>query len=196
MRNTEKSAVGGSATRRRRRSLIGRFTKNSEGTTTIEFVMLALPFSLLVFAILESCISFAGQQLLSNAADTVAREIRTGQLKAADITEASLKDEICSHIDILVAAGCPELEVDLREFATFEQAAAVKIKYIGSGDSRDIDTSDFEVSPGPSLTKNMLRVFYRWPVITDLMRKSLSNIQGSKTLHFASVTWQNEPFND
>lgn len=196
MRNIEKSAVGGSATGRGRRSLIGRFTKNSEGTTTIEFVMLALPFSLLVFAILESCISFAGQQLLSNAADTVAREIRTGQLKAADITEASLKDEICSHIDILVAAGCPELEVDLREFATFEQAAAVKIKYIGSGDSRDIDTSDFEVSPGPSLTKNMLRVFYRWPVITDLMRKSLSNIQGSKTLHFASVTWQNEPFND
>ena len=42
----------------------------------------------------------------------------------------------------------------------------------------------------------MLRVFYRWPVMTDFMSKSMSNLKGGKTLHFASVTWQNEPFDD
>ena len=52
------------------------------------------------------------------------------------------------------------------------------------------------MKPGKALTKNMLRVFYKWPVITDFMRKSMSNLKGSKTLHFASVTWQNEPFDD
>lgn len=42
----------------------------------------------------------------------------------------------------------------------------------------------------------MLRVFYKWPVITDFLAKSMANLNGGRTLHFASVTWQNEPFNN
>jgi Flp pilus assembly protein TadG len=148
---------------------------------------------MLVFAILESCISFAAQQVLANATDDIARELRTGQIKAADVTEASLKQMICDRIDIIVASGCPDLVVDLREFPTFAAAAAVKVKMTTDG---DIDTSNFAVKPGPSMSKNMLRVFYRWPVITDFMRKSMSNLKGGKTLHFATATWQNEPFDD
>lgn len=172
------------------------FAGDEKGSTAIEFTLLALPFTLLIFAILESCISFAGQQLLSNAADTVARQVRTGQLKAAVLTETKLRQEICDHIQVLVTYGCPGLEVDLREYPTFAAAAAEKIEYTGSGDNRDIDTSKFAVTPGKSLTKNMLRVFYRWPITTDIMRKRLSNLKGGTTLHFASVTWQNEPFDE
>jgi Flp pilus assembly protein TadG len=46
-----------------------RFVNNARGSIAIEFAALAIPFSLLVFAILESCISFAAQQVLSNVAD-------------------------------------------------------------------------------------------------------------------------------
>lgn len=176
---------------RRRRGL--RFGRDRRGSVAIEFGVLAIPFSLLVFAILESCISFAGQQLLANATDNVARQLRTGQLKAGNVTEASLKQLICKDISILVATGCPELVVDLREFSTFEAAAAIRIKLTAD---QDIDTTGFAVTPGPSMSKNMLRVFYRWPVITDFMRKSMSNLKGGKTLHFATATWQNEPFDD
>jgi hypothetical protein len=72
----------------------------------------------------------------------------------------------------------------------------VRIKTVGTGNDRDLDTSGFAVTPGPSMTKNMLRVFYKWPVMTDFMRKSMSNLKDGKTLHFATVTWQNEPFDD
>jgi Flp pilus assembly protein TadG len=93
----------------------------------------------------------------------------------------------------VVAKGCPDLVVDLREFPTFAAAAAVKIKLTSD---KDIDTTGFAVTPGKSMTKNMLRVFYKWPVITDFMRKAMSNLKDNKTLHFATVTWQNEPFDD
>ena len=178
---------------RRPRSLIGRFLGNRKGAVAIEFTILAIPFAMLVFAILESCISFAGQQLMSNISDDVARQIRTGQIKAADLSEERLRGLICDELEIIVSAGCPGLEVDLREFQTFEQAAALRIEFTADG---DIDTSDFEVAPGRSMTKNTLRVFYRWPVMTDFMRRSMSNLKDGKTLHFASVTWQNEPFDD
>ena len=178
---------------RRRAGLLARFGRNRRGSVAIEFTALAIPFAMLVFAILESCISFAAQQVLSNATDDIARQLRTGQVKAADVNETALKKMICDRLDIVVASGCPDLVVDLREFPTFAAAAAVKIKLTTDG---DIDTTGFAVKPGPSMSKNMLRVFYRWPVIPDFMRKSMSNLKGGKTLHFATATWQNEPFDD
>jgi Flp pilus assembly protein TadG len=180
--------VGG----RFRRSL-KRFIGNREASTAIEFTMLAIPFAMLVFAILESCISFAAQEVLTNTTDDIARQLRTGQLRAADVNPTSLKTMICTRLEIIVAKGCPDLIVDLREFPTFADAAAVKIKLTTD---KDIDTTGFDVKPGKALSKNMLRVFYKWPVITDFMRKAMSNLKDNKTLHFASVTWQNEPFDD
>lgn len=179
--------------RRRWRVASARFFKDGSGSVAIEFAALAIPFSLLIFAILESCISFAGQQVLANSADDVARQLRTGQIRAADMSEQVLRDLICEDLDIIVASGCPGLEVDLRKFGTFEEAAKERIKFTSDG---DIDTSNFAVTPGTAMEKNMLRVFYRWPVMTDFMRKSMSNLKDGKTLHFATVTWQNEPFDE
>lgn len=176
-----------------RRGFLSRFKRSKDGVVAIEFAALAIPFSMLVFAILESCISFAAQQVLSNSAEDVARQVRTGQVKAADLNETKLKEMICDDLEIIVTSGCPELEVDLKEYSTFADAAAVKIKYTSDD---DIDTTDFAVTPGVSGTKNMLRVFYRWPIITDLMRASMSNLKDNKTLLFSTVTWQNEPFED
>ena len=174
--------------------LLARFLRNRSGSTAIEFTLLSIPFAMLVFAILESCISFAGQQVMSNVTDDIARQLRTGQLKpSATLTETALKNMICDRLEIIVAEGCPGLEVDLQEYDTFEDAAKVRIKLTAD---RDLDTSGFKVDPGLSQTKNMLRVFYKWPVITDFMSKLVSNLKGGKTLHFATVTWQNEPFDD
>ena len=174
--------------------MLARFLRNRSGSTAVEFTLLSIPFAILVFAILESCISFAGQQVMSNVTDDIARQLRTGQLKpSAALTETALKDMICDRLEIIVADNCPGLEVDLREFDTFADAAAVHIKLTAD---RDLDTTDFDVDPGLSQSKNMLRVFYKWPVITDFMSKLVSNIKGGKTLHFATVTWQNEPFDD
>lgn len=179
-------------TKARRRGSFAGFLRDRSGSTAIEFVMLVVPFSLLVFAILESCLSFAGQQVLANAADDVARQLRTGQVRAAEVSKTSLEKMICDRLEVFVAKGCPNLIVDLRSFPTFEKAAEVKLKFV----NKEIDTSGFAVTPGPAMTKNMLRVFYKWPVVTDFMKASMSNLEGGYTLQFASVVWQNEPFND
>jgi Flp pilus assembly protein TadG len=174
-------------------SLYRLFLRNKGGATAIEFVALAIPFALLVFAILESCLSFAGQQVLANATDDIARQLRTGQIRAAEMNQTELERRLCDQMELLAPGDCrTNLEVDLRKFNTFAEAANVRLQ-LKDG---DIDTTGFAVQPGASGTINMLRVFYRWPVITDLMRSSMSNLNGGKTLHFASTTWQNEPFDD
>jgi len=183
------------------KGFLARFLRDRSGSTAIEFAALAIPFALLVFAILESCIAFASQEVMANAADDVARQLRTGQIKAAGFDEGKLKKAICDKLSIMAGQGCTDrLSVDLRHFDTFADAAALRFtitnKQIELTKNGTEDPKQFVVEPGVSTTKNMLRVFYRWPVITDFMAKSMANLDGNSTLHYASVTWQNEPFDD
>ncbi len=175
-----------------------RFLGDRRGSTAVEFTMLAFPFALLVFAILESCISFAGQEVMANITDDIARQLRTGQLRQANISGTQLRDRICARLQIIVSEDCPNvLKVDLREFTTF--AAAADAGFTVSGDTITLTGPDptFQVQAGPPESKNMLRVFYPWPVITDFLRPYMSNMSnGKKTLHYASAVWQNEPFDE
>lgn len=193
--NEDRNATG--TAQPSRRGLFGRFARDRSGATAIEFTMLAIPFSLLIFAILESCISFTAQQIVSNAADEVSRQFRTGQLRPAPsnpvLLASKVRGLVCERLEIIVSKGCPGLAIDLRQFSTFADAANIKTKFTPSG---DLDTTGFGVNPGKATTKNMLRVYYKWPVITDFMRASMSNLPGGKTLQSATAIWQNEPFQD
>lgn len=200
---SETAPVAQDDTKAHRRRFLARFVPDQSGSTAIEFVMLAIPFSMLVFAILESCIAFAGQQILSNAADDVARQFRTGQKKVADfpsgndkkINEQKLKDLICPKLEVLVAKDCPGLLFDLKNFTTFKEVADSKMPLTASG---DVDKTQLTVEPGPAMSKNLLRVFYKWPVITNYMSwfDTASQPGDDTTLLFAVMVWQNEPFND
>jgi hypothetical protein len=101
---------------------------------------------------------------------------------------------------VVVAHGCPGLLVDLRNFTNFSDAAALSFQIVNGNvvltKNGTTDAQGFTIAPGKSGTKNMLRVFYEWPVMTDLMAKSMANLNGGKTLLFTSTTWQNEPFDD
>ncbi|EKF19465.1 TadE/TadG family type IV pilus assembly protein [Nitratireductor pacificus] len=184
MKDTGKTHSGGRPTMKRR--LLQRFVKNREGATAVEFALLALPFLILIFAILEACIAFAAQQLVANATDDVARQFRTGREQAGPtFNETKLRQMVCQRMTILVSSTCPGLSVDLRQFDTFEDAAKATVSFNPDGSIKT------KVDLGPALSKNMLRVYYRWPVITNLLAETLPD---GKLMLFSSATWQNEPF--
>jgi hypothetical protein len=182
---------------RRRFHIFSRFYRDSDGSAVIEFGMLALPFLLLLFAILETCISFAAQQVLANATDDVARQIRTGQIKGTDLTEENLRERICGQLEIMVANDCPGLVIDLRHADTFDGLAEFKMPLKGTNRlDREIDDDLAKFEPGINTQKNRLRVLYPWPIMTNLMQKNLSTLKDNKILLLATAIWQNEPFNE
>ncbi|WP_367716484.1 TadE/TadG family type IV pilus assembly protein [Nitratireductor sp. GISD-1A_MAKvit] len=161
------------------------FIKNRDGATAVEFAILIFPFLLLVFIIVESSIAFAAQQLLTNATDDVARLFRTGQEQRATLNETKLHKMICDRISMLMTGDCPGLAVDLRQFDSFEDAAKASQGFNPDG------SFDTRLDLGPALSKNMIRVYYRWPVITNILADQLPD---GKMLLFSTSTWQNEPF--
>lgn len=192
--------------------LLKRLWKSSAGATAIEFAILALPFLMVVFATFETFLAFTGEQLVVNATDVMARKIRTGQItfntgRATDMTETQFRQAICDQISLLISCSATEaatpskLYVDLREFSTFaNMPKTIPLISTNSGAGKDIDPSGFGFSPGGANSKNMLRVYYRWPIMTDLVRPYISNIQpqgasgNSEFLIVATSAFQNENY--
>lgn len=167
-----------------------RFARERRGAVAIEFGIMALPFIGLIFAILETSLSFSTQQLIANAADRISRDVRTGRLRAANLNGSGLHDMVCAQIALMAPDGCPDLEVDIQNYASFA-AVPKRTPFTAGG---DIDDSGFAIAPGGPSTINQMRIYYRWPVMTDFMRSYMSNLPGGKTLLAATTTWRNEPF--
>lgn len=178
----------------RRFRIFSRFCRDKSGSTVIEFGMLALPFVLLLFAILETCISFAAGQLMANATDDLARQIRTGRIKADELTADYVHGFICGQLKIMVPSDCTDLVIDLRSEPTFDALSQFEMPLTGTGRERAIDKGKTDFKKAASMEKSMLRVLYPWPIMTNLMQKNLSTLKDGKILLFATATWQNEPF--
>jgi Flp pilus assembly protein TadG len=169
------------------RRLFSRFRRDKDGSAAIEFGMLALPFFLLIFATIEAFIAFAGEQLLQNAVDTMGRQIRTGQItfnmgRPTDLTEKQFRTEFCGEISLMIKCADEEdpddqkLYLDVREFTEFADMPNYIPRTSGAQFS-DLDSSDFDYDPGGPGTINIVRAYYRWEVMTDLVRPFITNIR-------------------
>lgn len=169
---------------------VGRFRRDKKGATAIEFSLLAIPFFMLVFAIIETSVSYTTEQYMSNVADRIARDIRTGQITAATHNQSQFRALLCTRLQTLASPGCPGMTFDLRSYASFT-AVPKGVVYSSPG---VVDTTGWGYSPGGSGTINSIRIAYEWPVYTDIMKKYFAGLANGKNLLYASTTWQNEPY--
>lgn len=193
-----------------RASRLCRLTRNSDGATAIEFAILAMPFTLIVFAILETFVAFAAEEVLANGVENLSRQIRTGQItfgqgKTTDMTEAEFRQAVCDQISVMItcsdteAATPSRLHVDVREYSSFA-AMPRAIPRIANSPTADLDTSGFAFAPGGAKSINMVRIYYRWHVITDFMRPYITNIRPTDGsiptdyLIISTATIQNEDY--
>jgi Flp pilus assembly protein TadG len=174
----------------RRQGLIRRFRRDERGVAAIEFSILAMPFLLLVFAILESTISFSAQQLMADTVDDLARDIRVGNVLTADATPAAIRSRICGELETFVETGCPDLLIDLKPYTDYADIpTTLPLKA-----DHDVNTAGFTTSVGGGDTIHMLRIFYRWKFYTKFIGDKLSSLPDGKTLLYAAAAWRNEAY--
>lgn len=184
--------------RRPKKGLFGRFLARRDGATAIEFAILAIPFFTIIFASLETFTAFMGEQLLVNATETMARKIRTGEITSST-TQVQFRTAFCEEIKILMpcsdseAATPSKLFIDVRNFTTYASIPKV-VPLVDT----DLDTTSFAFLPGGRKSINIVRAYYRWDVITDLVRPMISNIKskdGSQNyLMIATAVVQSEDY--
>jgi Flp pilus assembly protein TadG len=179
-----------------------RFTRSRDGAAAIEFALLAIPYFLIVFAILETFIAYTGEQLVANAVDTMSRKIRTGNIVAATTDRTKFRRAFCDEISIMIK--CSEQEIatpdklwlDVRNFTSF----ALIPGNIPLNSNKDLDTGSINnYLPGSQKSINMVRAYYRWDIVTDLLRPYITNVRpsGGRPNYFLIVetaTFRNEDY--
>ncbi|MDL2400159.1 TadE/TadG family type IV pilus assembly protein [Rhizobium mayense] len=197
---------GKSPARRRAGGRLREFVRSRDGTAAIEFALLAIPYFLIIFAILETFVAFIAEQVVSNAVDTMARQIRTGQITAANTNEQQFRQAFCNEISVIIACSAAELTtptnlyLDVESYQTFAAMPTTIPRASSSNPYSDISTTGFKYAPGGAQSYNMVRAYYRWQIITDLLRPYLTTIRptdGSMPTTYlivATAAFQNENF--
>lgn len=170
-----------------RRAAPFRFGRDRRGSVAIEFAFLALPFFLTVFAIVETSLVFLAELTLDQSVDRVARSVRTGELQKANMSAEDFRADICQGVDFLL--DCSKLHIDIKVYPNFgnlNQPTPIR--------NGDIDNTGFGYELGGPETINALRVYYKWPIHTDLMRAYLSDMADGSHLLYSMAAFRTEPY--
>ena len=160
-----------------RSTLAGRFARDRKGAAAIEFAILVIPFLMVIFASIETFVAFTGEQILANATQTMARKIRTGLLPVK-MTQTEFRAAFCNELTAMVScsateAGTPsKLLIDVRSYASFSDIP-IAIPRKGT----DLDVTGFSYTPGGPGSINLIRAYYRWTVVTDLVRPYITGLR-------------------
>lgn len=172
------------ALRQHRRSWL----RNRDGSAAIEFAMVALPFFLMMFALLELGMVFVVDSVLANATMETGRLVRTGQAGAASMTREQFETELCSRMSAFSADCEDRLSVDVRVIPAFNTPLPDPMQ---DGETFNDGALDFNYGAPGSLV--VVRVWYKQPLATTFLTQGLSRLGDGSTRLMSTTAFRNEP---
>jgi Flp pilus assembly protein TadG len=130
---------------------------------------------------------FLGEFTLDQAATRVARMVRTGEAQKAGLSADDFHKAICTEVSYLLK--CTDLAVDLKVYGSFAELPPPSAVQNGT-----LNTTGFGYQLGGSQAVQALRIYYKWPVITDMMRSTMSDMSDGSHLLSSIVVFQTEPY--
>jgi len=174
----------------RRLKPFARFGRDRGGSAAVEFAFVALPFFLMLFAVLELALIFTLDAVLESAAIDTGRLVRTGQASAASFTKDRFKQELCSRMSVFSVGCADRVIVDVQPVVSF--ASPVVDDPVTDG-ALDDDKAAYDGGAPGSLM--LVRVWYRQPVLTPFLGQAVEAWANGHTLT-ATTAFQNEPWNN
>lgn len=152
----------------------------------IEFAFVAPFVVLLLTATAEIAVTLVVDATLSGAAESAARDIRTGRVQEGDNPLDAFQSKLCDSLFGIV--DCGELVFDVRRFDDFGSADMTILV------DEDGNLSGAQFAPGDSGEITIVRVSYRWQYLTPLIGGLLAPDGTSGVLLLSTLAFQNEPY--
>jgi Flp pilus assembly protein TadG len=162
------------------------------GSAAIQFAIVAPVLLLFLFGIIETGVIFFAQSSLQNAADDVARLVRTGQAQTQGITKTQYITDVCNEMTGLISSSAcnNNLQIDMRAFKSFGNA---NYKNVQNKDG-SLDGSKMQFLAGSACDIVLVRVFYAWTIMTPMMSPLLQNMPNGQYLLTSAQSFRNEPY--
>ena len=169
-------------------NLLKKWTKKEDGSTAIEFALIAVPFVFMLIGIIELSLYFATTSLLHGAAENAARLVRTGQVQQASGDPQQMFEEaLCDHAAVFISCNDIQYEViTLNDFADFSNYPP---QYDEEG---NLVTNGF--SAGGVNDVVLIRAVHRYNFATPLLAPILGEDGTSSRLILSTIVLQTEPY--
>lgn len=164
-----------------------RLLNDRRGAVALEFAIVSIPFFLLLFAIFEMALMFFVGQVLDTATVSASRLIRTGEAKAQSLSQDQFKAKICANMINLVDCNA-RLYVDVQSYSSFGAFTPT------SPLDKDGNITSTNYTAGNKSEIIVVRSFYAWPIMFDLLARSTTKLASGDQLLGAVVAFQTEPF--
>jgi Flp pilus assembly protein TadG len=178
----------------RLKTALARFARAQRGATAVEFGLVGMLAMLMLFGVLELGLILLTVVTLENATEHVSRRIRTGDFQTNTAnTKAAFKTEVCAAMTWLESTCDEKLDVDVRTFDDFAGLAASTPQ-----PAEEFDPDSTCWTPGQPTDIVLVRVYYRWRLITPLMGQVFESMGPGSGVRLLSIAtaFRNEPYSD
>ena len=166
---------------------LGDFIRDRKGSAAIEFAILALPFMVLIFAIIEIAVMYLVDSGLDSALHRAVRQVRVGTAKNASWTVTEFKNAVCS--DLSYSFSCSK-SLKVRALVVTDMNSIDRISGISNG-SLSV-TENFNI--GGSGDYVLIQAFLPWDPVIKLYSFSTTRLADGSYVLGSSELFRNEPF--
>ena len=167
--------------------LVRRFLKADGGVAAVEFALIATPFFMLLFAIIEVSMIIFSSLILENGVIESARTIRTGEFQSTGGGPDEFRALVCDSMVAMIDCG-PDLYIDVQVFSSFGATSF--------SDPMETGTfgEEFGYQPAAANQIVLMRVYYLKKVHTPFLRAFFANSGTDKRVISWTAAFETEPF--
>ena len=169
--------------------------RGEDGSATVEFSLVVIPFLALMFAIMETALVFFAGQYLETVATDSTRLILTGQAQTSAWSQSQFQTQVCAKLVALF--NCSGLVIDVQTYANFANTNTSlplsngQWSFPTNAQGQPVTT----FQPGNPGDIVVARLMYEWPVWVWFPGLSaLSNMTNKGRLLMATAAFRNEPY--
>jgi Flp pilus assembly protein TadG len=167
-----------------------RFLDSRDGTTAVEFAIVATPFLAILIAIIQTMIVFFAQRALDEVASEASRVIQTGQAQTSGLTQAQFATLVCQKTVILFTCG--NFLINVQSSPSFSSASSTAPTLQFDSNGNVINNWSYQLgSPGDIV---VLLLLYEWPVILGPLNFTLANLANGNRLLVSTNVFKREPY--
>lgn len=167
--------------------IVRQFIGDRKGSAAIEFAILALPFMVLIFAIIEIALMFFIDSGLDAALHKTVRQVRVGIAKNASWDLATFKSTLCGQLSYSFSCSSNLL---VRAVVVTDMSSVTKANPIVNGTLTV--TQDFNI--GNSGDYVLIQAFLPYDPVLKLYTFAGGRLTDGRYVLAAAELFRNEPF--
>ncbi len=161
--------------------------KDKQGATAIEFAMLVLPFSMMLFVIIEISLIFFVDSALDSALHKSARFVRVGKAQSDGWDLDKFKLQVCNNMAYYFNCSS-SLLVTSTTISNMDS-----VTYLNPVKDGALNVTE-EFDPGTSKEFVLIQAFIPWSPILPIYSFSSAQLSDGTYILGSAVVFKNEPF--